>query len=1089
MITMRRSSRLLMLFTLLGGALATELLATEQPATEQPVLLPMPELLKHLDQNQEWLMLPLAEYQTLIAAGKIPQAASDNHPTGSWIEMARITGMLRDDRRLVLRAELEVVAAAAEVSRCRLFARLPSALGSTTLAGGPALTALRDDGGMDLLLPGPGRRQAVVTWTVDLIDAAEGSRVGSVPLPLAAGLDVTLESVTPGMLLGAGLSTRSDQRWTLNAPIGSDLVVAWHPGRQGGDEVATWGIEQTVQVALPNSFSAPRAWRWNARPTVLRGQLPLKLTVHLPAGWIVTKIGGGVLDVQPVADGVRVRIDPATDGLQLEGVAEATANLALPDVEGAIWQGGRLVLIDAQHVDWQLPVRWRRLPTVTSDDAVGAQVVATDLDPRGLRVFAVPGPDTGLKLVPTTTVEGLSSRITTTVAIGAERWRMETQLVVQAGDDACFSLPIRLPDGWRALSATCSVVARIAGASADSGARGSSEARGALSDSPVDGVLHIDLPQGLKPARSVTITVVLERDAASEPQVCMPPVLLGAERINQRLIIVSAPSLELQIAGSGWQRTTDAVISTSPAASALRTVLETVGDAPPLTLFATVKPAVCEAEVVTWLLPLSGPGDGQPDSQQAGKKAADVWCRLDLRLTVSDGELDTLDLTLPLVPDTVQLTDPTLAIVREGGRTLLRASRPWRGERLVRIEGRLATPAGPRMNFPQMVVKRIDGQSVPIVQHVALQAPERLDLRLEPGTAAKAEDEDDLPHWAHAIPGESLAGVWRITPGDAGGFVQVSRPLADPPAGFVHRLDVRTQLTADRQHTLLRFRLAAPGLSPLSLQLPADCTLVAATLDGRAVAVRRAAGNALLPLPGRTQVDVALLLDAPLPDGVIEIGLPGLGGLPVTSLTWMLAADPTWRLVPTLRADALQIFPIEGMVATRPWFASWRNAAGQVETDVTPATRAALATAAQVPDDSRQLSPLPTHVTFTGEPTLALAGQLWRGERLGGNAKLVLSAEPLAELRRMDHLGAALVVLLGAWLAWRLRPLATVALAAAAFSGAFALHAAGLTCGPLLAACEWLMPVLLVVALVRRLTVVQFFRLPQMSVPSQETTP
>ncbi len=1055
----RWSSRLLVLFTLLGGVMAAE----------QPLLLPMPELLKRLDQGQEWLMLPLADYQALIAAGGTSPATSDNRPGGAWIETARLTGMLRDDRRLVLCAELDVVAAAVEVSRCRLFARLPAALGSATLAGGPALTIVRDDGGLDLLLPGPGRHRAVVTWTVDLVDAADGSRVGSVPVPLAAGLAVTLESATVGELLGTGLTARTDQRWTLNAAIGRELVVAWHPGRQGGDEVAVWGLEQTVQVALPDVLTAPRGWRWNISPTVLRGRLPSLLTVHLPTGWIITSTGGGVLEVVPGATSVRLRIDPAANRLELDGMAEATAALALPEVEGALWQGGRLVLNNAQRVDWQLPARWQLLPApAASASSAAEQVASPALDPSGLRVFAVPGPDAGLRLVPITTVEGLSSSITTTVAIGAERWRMEAQLVVQAGGDDCFSLPIRLPAGWRALSASCSVAARIAGA----------DAGGALSDTPADGVLRIDLPQGLKPAGTVTIVVVLERDAVSGPQACTPPVLLGAERLSHRLVIASAPSLDLQIAGSGWQQTPAAVVPASPAARALRTILETVGEAPPLTLIATAKPVVCDAEAVAWLLPLTG------------QQEAAVWCRLDLRLTVSDGELDTLAVTLPLVPDTVQLTDPTLVLVHEGGRTLLRASRPWRGERLVRIEGRLAASAGPRIGFPQIDVARVDGQVVPTVLFVALQAPEQLDLRLEPGVAAKAEDEDDLPHWAHAIPGEPLAGVWRIAPGEAGGFVQVSRPLVDPPAGFVHRLEVRAQLTAERLQTLLRFRLAAPGLTALPLQLPTGCTLVAATLDGRAVAVRRGAGDAVLPLPGRTQVDVALLLDAPLTAGSVEIGLPGLGGLPVTSLTWLLAADATWRIVPTLRADALQLSPVAEAVASRPWFASWRNAVGQVDADaafagVTPLT----VRATQLPDDPRRLSPPPAHIAVVGEPTLALAGQLWRGERLGGNAKVILSAEPLAGLRRMDHLGAALAVLFGTWLAWRLRALAAVALAFAAWSGAFALHAAGLSCGPLLATCEWLMPVLLVVALVRRCALARSLRMPHLQAQSPETMP
>lgn len=1023
------------------GALVLLALGAASEAAEQqrpqPLLLPMPQLLKQFDQQQEWLMLPLADYQALVAAGHRPTPADHGIPAGAWIETARLSGSLVDDRTLHLRAELEVVAAVAGPSRCRLFARLPDALGSATLASGPALTVAHDDGGLDLLLPGPGRHQAVVTWTVELsAAAADGSRTGSVPLPLAAGLAATLESGSPGELLGAGLSMLADQLWTVTRPSGSELALTWHPGRHGGDALAVWGAEQALQVGLPDDLTAPRAWRWSATPSVLRGQLPALLTLQLPSGWTATAPGTGVLEVTQVADGVLLRIDPAASELMLDGVATAAAPVALPTIAGATWQGGRVVLTNAGLVDWTLPPRWQRL--ALSNETAGA----------AWRAFAVPGPDAGMQLASTTATDGLSSLTTTTVAVGADRWRMDARLEIQSGSVERFTLPVRLPTGWRAVSATCSVAARIAGA----------DAGGALTDTPADGVLRIDLPQGLKRTGTVVINLVLERDApsGSQPQQVTPPGLDGADRIRHHLAIVSAPSIDLLIGGSGWQRATAVAVPVA-ATRVVRTVLETVGEAPALTLTATAKPATCDAEVVAWLLPIEG------------QQETAVWCRLDLRLTVSDGELEALALTLPLVPETIQVADPALALVRDGTRTLLQASRPWRGERLVRIEGRLADATGQRIGFPQVGVARADGRPVPTVLRVALQAPERLDLHLAPGAAAQAEDEDDLPHWSRAIPGDPLAGVWRIdtgkAAGEAGGFALVSRALVDPPAGFVQQLEVRTQLTAERALTLVRFRLAAPGLAALPLQLPAGCELLAATLDGHAVAVRRSAADAVIPLPGRTQVAVALLFAAPQAGAAVDLRLPGLGGLPITGLSWLVAADVAWRIAPLESPETIQLSPISGAVASRAWFTAWRDAAGVV--DAATVAIPLVDEAAPASDDPRRLVPPTPAAAADGEPTLALVGQLWQGERLGGNARVALVIEPLDGLRHNDHLGEALAVLLGVWLAWRLRPSVTCVLAASALSGAVALHLSGLTVGPLLACCEWLAPVLVVVALIR----------------------
>jgi hypothetical protein len=1007
------------------GALAALLAAMALTAAEQPLLLPMPELLKHLDRSQEWLMLPLADYQALVAAGKRPVPDAAHAPGGAWIGTARIAGRIEDDRRLRLHADLEVEAAAPGAAICRLFARAPDAIGLIILDDAPALQVRRADGGIDLLVPGPGRHRVGVTWTAELADGADGARGGTLPLPLAAGLAAVIGAERDGDLLGEGLVARDGRNWTLVTTGACDLALTWHPGRHGGETAAAWGLQQTVVMTLPDGAGAPRPWRWTATPTVLRGQLPADLVLHLPAGWTATTPGSGVREPSQAADGtLHLRVDPGASELVIDGVAAAGAAIALPAVDGAIWQGGRVVLTNAIRVDWVLPPRWRRVATDTAD----------------WRAFAVPGPDAGLTLAAVAPASGLEAEVSTTVALGPERWRMDAEITVPSGAEPLFALPIRLPGGWRAVAGSCSLPARIAGADAD----------GAFSETPADGVLRIALPQGLS-AGCVVIRLALEREPAIGPVDVAPPLVLAAHQGRHRLVVAAAPSHDVQVTAAGWRRDDAAQVPDSAGGRTVRAVLVAAGEAPALQLNATAKRAGCDAEAMVWLLPLDG----------ALETA--VWCRIDLRLTVSDGELDAVAVELPLAAGSERLADPALTLVQEGARTLLRASRPWRGERLVRIEGRLAGGNGRRVGFPRLAIARDDGAAVPTILHVALQAPERLDLRLEPGPAAQAEDEDDLPRWSRPIPGDPLAGAWRLGGGDAGGFALVSRPLVDPPPGFVHRLEVRTQIGAGRARSLLRLRLAAPGLDALPLGLPAGVELVAASLDGRPAAVRRIGGDAVLPLPGRTQVDVVLLLDAPIAAGRVDLVLPGLVGLPVTSLAWTVAADADWLVRPGDGAEAMHL-TAQGAGAARPWFGTWHGAAGGVDPGTAPPP--AVLPAAGERDPRLLPPPLPPAV-LVSEPSLALVGQVWSGERLGP-ARLVLSYRPLGELRRVDHLGAALAVLFGAWLGWRLRTSAALVVATAALALAGALHAGALG-WPLLAVCEWLGPVLAAVAIARAL--------------------
>jgi len=996
-------------------------------AVEQPVLLPMPELLKALDHRQEWLMLPLAEYQNLLAAGQRPPNTNDHAPQGAWIEVARVTARLVDDHLMRLSADMEVVAAITGTSRCRLFTRLPDTLGELMVDGAPGLRLSHPDGGCDLLLPGPGRHRASVSWTMTLSEANDGARVGSIPLPLAAGIAATFTTERDGDLLGDGLVSVGNRTWTMTRAHGNDVKIAWHSGRHSGEADTAWGFDQTVQIAIADNAHAPRAWRWMARPTVLRGSLPNRLSLRLPTGWIATSTGAGVVDVSPMVDGsVTLRIDPSATTFVMDGIAPAEAAMALPAITNALWQGGRIVLTNAARLDWILPEHWQRL--------------VTEVEAHSWRAFAVPGPDAGMMVTIAKPAAGMAVTAQSTIALGPERWRMDALLTISAGGDDHFTVPIRLPQGWRPTAVSCSVPARVAGVDAD----------GAITDAPADGILHIDLPKGLNTSGSATNSLVLEHDANGNAGAFVPAYVIGAQRYNHRLVVASAPSLEVGIEARGWQRDVAVAVGTSASDKTIRAVLATVGDAPPIQLAVSAKRAVSEAEAVAWLLPLDGQGE------------VAVWCRLDLRLTVSDGEVDSLVLKLPFVPGTEQLTEPGLALVRDGERTVLTANRSWRGERLVRIEGRLANADPTHIAFPQVTIAREDGAAVPLVQHVALQAPERMDLRLEPGPAAQSEDEDDLPRWSRAIPGDPMAGVWRIGPGEAGGFSLVSRALVDPPTGFIHHLDARTQLAAAHARTLVRFRLAAPGMTRLPLRLPPGLTLVAATLDGHAVALHRLGDDVVLPLPGRTHMDIALMLEGTLAPGHVDISLPGLGGLPITDLTWAVAGDVEWRMTP---GDSPEVIPLSLATrgVSRPWFGTWSHSNSSIDAASVPTI-----TMTPITDtDPRRLQAALPNAPVLVEPHLALIGQLWHGTRLGGQARLQVTYQPLDELRRNDRLGAALAVLFGAWLAWRLRPMAAWACAAASVSLAVALHTSGFSLGPLLACSEWLAPILVLLVMIR----------------------
>ncbi len=78
-----------------------------QGSVEQPVLLPLPELIRLLDAKQEWLLLPQAEYERLIAGGRDPAPRPEG--AAAFIASASLRARVVDGREILVEAEFTAI--------------------------------------------------------------------------------------------------------------------------------------------------------------------------------------------------------------------------------------------------------------------------------------------------------------------------------------------------------------------------------------------------------------------------------------------------------------------------------------------------------------------------------------------------------------------------------------------------------------------------------------------------------------------------------------------------------------------------------------------------------------------------------------------------------------------------------------------------------------------------------------------------------------------------------------------------------------------------------------------------------------------
>ena len=1040
---MKWYQRWLALTLCLSAAMAGE-------APIQPQLLPMEQLLKTLDQAQEWMLVPLADYRALMKASAVKEPL-DRGLRGARIATAQITGTLSDDRVLALHGSLVVNSHGLGPHRCQLFARRPSRIGEVMCDGQPAVVVNAGDG-MDVLVPGDGTHQVTVSWGIDLA-GKERDRKGPLPMPLAGAVTLTIDAATAGSFSGDTLvaDPAAAGRWRLVRGASAQVDVVWEPGRLGVDTSAVFGVEQVVQAEVLNG---PSSLRWVARIVARRGAVPEQLEVVLPAGWRLTEsTSAGVLSLSEQADGhVRLRLAPGTTEISCDGLRALSAAVALPHIIGAAYQGGVVSLVSPLAFDISAPPEWRRL-----DDGVSKV--------QRERRYAVPAPALGAVPQPGDARWGIDVRSSASVALthpGAhtgDPWRMVQTIELAEHGPRLGDIDLQLPAGWRLESITADKPMWLRQLSGG----------GEVSELPPGSVVTV-VSQTVG-VRAMTLTLSLSRVDQANDQL-LPVHVRGSRRSSHRLSLLSAQAIDTQItAAAAWRMgalggqnsgQNNGPINTpnsesNQSSGILRAELFATGELAPVRVLTRRLDPEVGVEAVLYLAP------GLHD---------DHWARLDMRLNVRSGEVEVVRLDVPMLRDgRLQIISPTLRLDEEATTLRLRAGFPLIGEHLLRLEGALdPTKIGQLVRLGLRIGE--SAVEVPVRQVVVIQAPPSADLVLQAGPGALSLAVDALPGWSRPLPGIPVSAAWRLGSGETGGYRVDRRALAVGPAGFIDQLTVRTQVDYSATMTLLTARVAAPTLQALPLVVPVGLRLVEATVDGHVVAVRRVGSGSELPLPGRTQVQVALLFSGLAAESEWSLSLPRLGALPATTTVWTVAVAGGWR-ARVVEDPTAMVLEASSRSSHRPWFCSWWEAPVMSEVPPLPAQ-----TPRPLPNDQRALSQAEVVPPALGEPQLILRGHLFSGTRLGGEAQVRLQLTPLANLRAWDHLGRVMAVLAAVLLTWRCVWTVRLAVSLSALLLAYALHGWGITVGPLMAFSEWLAPLTVAAGmvwwLVRRRSLVRF---------------
>jgi hypothetical protein len=484
------------------------------------------------------------------------------------------------------------------------------------------------------------------------------------------------------------------------------------------------------------------------------------------------------------------------------------------------------------------------------------------------------------------------------------------------------------------------------------------------------------------------------------------------------------------VAGPGWR-----VVQAEPLD------LMAVEPGRPLHLRRAVRPLHGQAEAVVYVLPAASLG------QEGGD-----WARLDLRLMVHAGRPARLHID-GLAWDEVR-PPAGWAATRAAERLELTPPQPWRGERLLRIEGRLR--AGVTALPPAVRLVDAAGQGVPAAPpFLVLQSGGLAEVAPVAGDGARSED--DLPAWSRPMPGAPVVAVERSGPARSPWrWSTVRRSLATMPAGVVADAHARVQVSPDRVRLWWRASVAAPGADALPVILPAGAELRAATCDGRPAVIRAGTPPRLVLPSARTTL--CLLVDLPAPGGALALRAPDLG-LAVTGTRWQVAVEGGLLARPWAAPDAVALVGLQ-----EPWPAGPLGIGGAVERlDAMPRPAEPAAD-----HDPRRLRPAAVPPPVDQEPMLDLQGVLAQGQG-GGAPVLRLTLVEREAVRTAQRFGWVLALVIGVILGWSWRARAALLVGLGAILAALALRLLGDPWGPLLPALDLLPFALLLGILLARI--------------------
>lgn len=986
---------------------APRAVAEEPPGTRAPIqalLLPMPTFWRQLATGDAHRLLPLAEYEAAVRA-----AATATSLPPAWIGDAQLQVLVTTDRRLALAGVLRIVAPAGTSadapSPCVVFPDPPPFLGAATLDGAPALwvAGTAPPGApapLVLVVPTPGDHRLVLTCGSA---SQEPGMPLELPLPPSGSAQLTLRTAEPGLVTCPDLQQVADGSYRLLRPI-PRLRIGWEPGRSDGDR-SVLGIQQRVEVAIQ---PGRRPATWTGTLEVPSGPRPTSLLLTLPAGWIPLgpRAGAGavtVLDPLPGDPHVRVRLALSADAMAgFAALLEPDAAIALPEVAGTLWQQGEVQLQLHAACDYTPPSTWDRLPT-----------------PQGTTRFAVPRPDDGLQVRLIDPPASASCDQTAWALLGPDRWQLDQQLILHP-PAGVFSLRLRLPPAWTVVALHAPFAAHVPD----------------LARVAPGSVVELAVPHGSQAGERWELTLRCERPALPQAALTLATVP-GMTEGHIRLVVAAAAGLALAVdAPAPWQRALPGEVTPAPVPPGSDRLVDLVaaGAVPDLPVRVTPVAPQLAGTAVLQLLPTT----------------TDTWFRLDLGMAASGGQVQDLQLTLPGCMGEVQVSAPW-SVTRDGdGLLRVRVPQAWIGRRQVRLEGRLQGSDGP---WPSLAVAAVPTTSAPAVAaaletFIVVSQPPEAEIAVETGARAQPVDADRLPEGWSPFPGTSLLGAYHLlppsldvpgpasTPGRSvapaaatGRLRLVAHRPAPLPAGFVDGLTLRTQITGDHAVSVVRGILAVPGLTQLHLQLAAGQHLWAATIDGLPAPVRHDADGLLLSLPGRTQVQLALLLVQAVDPRRPEIAPPSFGALPVTRTAWQVAVAGPVRVVGAGDASAMPLSRVQDGPQRR-WWSGWEQPPAWDEEEAVQAS-------APTAQDPRHLEARPAaegagpSPLAHGEPTLTLHGQRLVGARTGsGSLRLQVARLPDHQLAFLS--GALLGILGGAWLGWRRPRVGRVAVLTAA---------------------------------------------------------